>query len=158
MKLRLVTLLALFGLAVAPLSLFAQTVQAPQASQGSQVPCCPSGTSTTGGGGLVADISPYGGYVWPQNFTGLGDFKGSQILGVRGGFYVTSGFEIGGNYYWNNHFQPRKANEAASLAGDLGFPQGAVRANLWGIHIQSGDEACSVPLLSDRTLWPAAAD
>ena len=137
MKLRLVTLLALLGLAVVPVSLFAQAVQAPQASQGSQVPCCAGGSGTTGGaltGKLVADLSPYGGYVWPQNFTGIGDFKGSQILGVRGGFFVTSGFEIGGNYYWNNHFQPRKANEAASLAGDLGFPQGAVRANLWEVE------------------------
>src|SRR5262245_39679683 len=133
MKLRLVTLLALFGLAIVPLSLFAQAVQTPQASQGSQVPCCPGSSGTTGGGAgqLVADLSPYGGYVWPQNFTGIGDFKGSQILGVRGGFFVTSDFEIGGNYYWNNHFQPRKANETASLAGNLGFPQGAVRANLW---------------------------
>src|SRR5262245_30151028 len=124
MKLRLVTLLALFGLAVSA-SLFAQTPQAP---------CCPASPSTppsTGGTGFLADLSPYAGYVWPQSFTGIGDFKGSQILGVRGGFFVTSGFEIGGNYYWNNHFQPRKANEAASLAGDLGFPQGAVRANVW---------------------------
>jgi hypothetical protein len=131
-KLRLVTLLALFGFAVAPVSLFAQASQAQQ-SQASQAPCCAPGTST-GGGGLVADISPYGGYVWPQSFTGLGDFKGSQILGVRGGFYVTPGFEIGGNYYWNNHFQPRNANAVASLAGDLGFPQGAVRANVWEVE------------------------
>ena len=51
MKHRLVTLLALFGLAVA--SVFAQAAQAPPASQAplpanpqvSQVPCCPSGTS-----------------------------------------------------------------------------------------------------------------
>src|SRR5262249_13381758 len=116
MKLRSVTLLALFGLAVAPVSLFAQASQAQQSqpSQASQVQSCPPVTGTTGGGGgLVADISPYAGYVWPQNLSGLGDFKGSQIIGVRGGFYVTSGFEIGGNYYWNNHFQPRKANDAA---------------------------------------------
>src|SRR5262249_55033155 len=112
-------------------------VQSPQASQppccpqASQPPCCPSGTSTTGGGGFVADLSPYAGYVWPMNFTGVGDFKGSQIIGVRGGFFGTSRFEIGGNYYWNNHFQPRNANAAASLAGNLGFPQGAVRANVW---------------------------
>src|SRR5262249_41778034 len=96
--------------------------------------CCPAGSGTTGGGltgNLVADVSPYGGYVWPQSATGIGDFKGSQILGVRGGFFVTFGLEIGGNYYWNSHFQPRRANESASLAGDLGFPQGAVRANVW---------------------------
>jgi hypothetical protein len=129
MKLRFVTLLALFGLAVAPVSLLAQAAQAPQNSQGA---CCPAGSGTTGvTGKFVADLSPYGGYVWPQNFTGVGDFKGNQILGVRGGFFVTSGFEIGGNYYWNNHFQPRNANPTAHLAGDLGFPQGAVRANVW---------------------------
>src|SRR5262245_57303883 len=127
MKVRLVTLLALFGLAIVPVSLFAQAAQAPQTSQG---PCCPSGT-TSGGGGLVADLSPYGGYVWPQSFSGIGDFKGSQIWGVRGGFFVTPGFEVGGNYYYNAHFQPRRANSSASLAGDLGFPQGAVRANVW---------------------------
>src|SRR5262245_6578994 len=130
MKLRFVCLLGLFCLAVS-VSVFAQALQA------SQTPCCPptTGSSTpgtsTGGGGFKADFSPYAGYVWPQSFTGIGDFKGSQILGVRGGFFVTSGFEIGGNYYWNSHFQPRRANEAASLAGDLGFPQGAVRANVW---------------------------
>src|SRR5262249_27007156 len=104
------------------------------ASQASQVPCCPAGSGTTGGGltgKLVADLSPYAGYVWPQDFTGIGEFKGSQTIGVRGGFFVTSGFEIGGNYYWNNHFQPRNTNPAAHLAGDLGFPQGAVRANVW---------------------------
>jgi hypothetical protein len=137
MKLRFVTLLALFVLAVVPASLFAQSAQVPQ------VPCCPGGpqtpqvsqapggSGTTTGSGFVADISPYAGYVWPQSFTGIGDFKGSQVIGVRGGFFVTSGFEIGANYYWNNHFQPRKANAAASLAADLGFPQGAVRANVW---------------------------
>src|SRR5262245_53002449 len=126
MKLRLVTLFALFGLAVAPVSMFAQAAQAPQTSQ---VPCCPAGTPA--GGGLKADVSPYAGYVWPQSFSRIGDFKGSQVLGVRGGFFLTSGFEIGGNYYWNNHFQPRNSNPAAHSAGDLGFPQGAVRANVW---------------------------
>src|SRR5262245_23122156 len=127
MKLRFLTLLALFSFAV---SLFAQTPQTSQTSPTSQVPCC--ATPSLGSvGKLVADVSPYGGYVWPGNFGGIGDFKGSQIYGVRGGFFITSGFEIGGNYYYNNHFQPRRANGDASLAGVLGFPQGAVRANLW---------------------------
>src|SRR5262245_42777377 len=98
MKLRSVTLLDLFGLAVLPISLFAQAAQAPQTSQGQ---CCPA---PSGGGRLVADVSPYGGYVWPQSFSGIGDFKGSQIWGVRGGFFVTHDFEIGGNYYYNAHF------------------------------------------------------
>jgi hypothetical protein len=52
-------------------------------------------------------------------------------LGVRGGFYVTDSFEIGGNYAWSNHFQPTDTNPQAALAGRLGFPQGAVRSNLW---------------------------
>src|SRR6185436_5123940 len=138
MKHTLVALVALFCFAVAPVSLFAQAAQAPQ---NSQVPCCPAGSqtptgssTTTTGGGFVGDISPYAGYVWPNSFSGIGDFKGNQVLGVRGGFFVTSGFQIGGNYYWNNHFQPRRSNTAASFAGDLGFPQGAVRANLWELE------------------------
>ena len=134
MKLTFVTLLALFVVAVAPLSLLAQATQAPPASQ---VPCCPPTTGTTsgGGGGFMADISPYGGYVWPLSLNGgIGDFKGSQIWGVRGGIFVTSGFEIGANYYYNAHFQPRRSNGPAALAGDLGFPQGAVRANVYELE------------------------
>lgn len=133
MKFRLLILLALFGRAVAPVSLFAQ---AAQGSQASQVPCCPptgSGT-TSGGGGFAADLNPYAGYVWPGNFTGIGDFKANQVLGVRGGFFVTHDFEIGGNYYWNNHFLPKSSNTAALVAGELRFPQGAVRANLWELE------------------------
>src|SRR5262249_51163870 len=79
----------------------------------------------------IGEINPYAGYVWPGNFTGIGDFKGSQIFGVRGGAFVGQNFEIGGNYSWNNHFQPRKSNPDASFAGDLGFPQGAVRAHTY---------------------------
>src|SRR5262245_26189695 len=98
MKLRLVTLLALFGLALAPVSLLAQTMQTPQSSQvpccpappQTTVPCCPPSTGTTaGGGGFMADVNPYGGYVWPLNLDGLGDFKGSQVWGVRGGIFAT---------------------------------------------------------------------
>src|SRR4051812_17983086 len=117
MKLRLVTLIVMFGFAVAPLSLRAQAAQTPQPSQ---VPCCAQTTNTTGGGGgFVGDISPYAGYVWPQSFSGIGDFRGNQIIGVRGGLFATSAFEIGANYYWNNHFQPRSSDETAGLAGDL---------------------------------------
>jgi len=70
------------------------------------------------------------GWVWPQSFSGIGEFKSNQIIGVRGGFFVTSGLEIGGNYYYNNHFQPRASNEFSTLAGDLGFSQPGVRGNL----------------------------
>src|SRR5262245_36456275 len=131
MKFRLLIFVALFGVAVAPVSLFAQ------AAQGSQGPCCPpsgSANTTGGGGGFAADLSPYAGYVWPGNFTGIGNFKGNQVLGVRGGIFVSHGFEIGGNYYWNNHFLPKSGNTGARLAGALGFPQGAVRANLWELE------------------------
>jgi hypothetical protein len=104
MKVRLFLCLFLFSFVFTSASLFAQKV----------------------------DIEPYSGYVWPGSFGGgIGDFKGSQLLGVRGGGYVTENFEIGGNWSWNNHFQPRRSNSAASFAGILGFPQGPVRANTW---------------------------
>jgi len=106
LKFSLIICFVLLCLSVFPVSLFAQT----------------------------AEISPYAGYVWPGNFSNVGDFKGSQVFGVRGGGYITKNFELGGNYYWNPHFQPRKANAAASLAGDLGFPQGAVRANVYDVE------------------------
>ena len=134
MKLRLLPLLAVFAFAMS-ISLFAQSAPSAQTPQGSQGPCCPPGSNTTGGGGgFAADLSLYGGYVWPQSFSGIGDFKGSQVLGVRGGVFLTPSFEIGGNYYWNSHFQPRRSNAEATLAGDLGFPQGAVKANVWELE------------------------
>jgi len=60
--------------------------------------------------------------------------KNNQILGVRGGGYVTHAFEIGGNWSWNNHFQAERDNGNAALAGALGFPQAAVRSNLWEVE------------------------
>ena len=58
----------------------------------------------------------------------------TQILGVRGGGYVTHALEIGGNWSWNNHFQPKPDNTTAAFAGDLGFPQASVRSNLWELE------------------------
>ena len=58
----------------------------------------------------------------------------TQLLGVRGGGYVTQAFEIGGNWSWNNHFQPKPENTTAAFAGDLGFPQAHVRSNLWEVE------------------------
>jgi len=58
----------------------------------------------------------------------------NQVLGVRGGGYLTPSLEIGGNWAWNNHFQPKPENTTAAFAGDLGFPQAAVRANLWEVE------------------------
>jgi hypothetical protein len=77
------------------------------------------------------EISPYGGFYWPGNNNQVGKFQKNQLLGVRGGGYVTPNFEIGGNYAFSNHFQPRDSNAAAAFAGALGFPQPAVRSNLW---------------------------
>ena len=58
----------------------------------------------------------------------------TQILGVRGGGYVTPSFEIGGNWSWNNHFQPKPEDTTAAFAGNLGFPQASVRSNLWEVE------------------------
>jgi hypothetical protein len=79
----------------------------------------------------IAEINPYAGFYWPGSPSNLGDFQNNQLLGVRGGYYITSGFEIGGNYSWSNHFQPKASNDAAAFAGAAGFPQGAVRASIW---------------------------
>jgi hypothetical protein len=99
--------LVLFGFALLPVSLFAQAVE----------------------------INPYGGYYWSgTNASGPGRFINNQLLGVRGGGYITHNFELGGNYSWSNHFQPNDSNTAANLAGALGFPQAAVRSNLWEVE------------------------
>jgi hypothetical protein len=58
----------------------------------------------------------------------------NQLLGVRGGGYVTPDFEIGGNWSWNNHFQPKPEDTTAAFAGFLGFPQASVRSNLWELE------------------------
>jgi Outer membrane protein beta-barrel domain len=107
MKLKLSAFLALVGFAFVALPSFAQSVE----------------------------IDPYGGYYWSgANGSGPGRFFNNQLLGVRGGGYITHSFELGGNYSWSNHFQPNPSNTGASLAGDLGFAQGAVRANLWEVE------------------------
>jgi len=82
-------------------------------------------------GSTVWEISPYGGYVWNGNNNGVGSFHNNQIYGVRGGGYVTPDFEIGGNWSYNNRFQPKSENTTAAFAGALGFPQAGVRSNLW---------------------------
>jgi len=76
-------------------------------------------------------VNPYAGYIWTGKNNEVGSFLNNQLLGVRGGGYITHNFELGGNYSWNNHFQPNHQNEAANLAGRLGFPQGSVRAQIW---------------------------
>src|SRR5262249_3485068 len=58
----------------------------------------------------------------------------NQILGVRGGGYITPNLELGGNWSWNNHFQPKSDNTTAAFAGNLGFPQATVRSNLWEVE------------------------
>jgi hypothetical protein len=103
MRLTVSIFLLLLAIAFAPSSLFAQ----------------------------AAEINPYAGFYWPGSNDEVGSFQNNQLLGVRGGGYVTKAFELGGNYAWSNHFQPKTSNPAAAFAGALGFPQGAVRAHIW---------------------------
>ena len=125
MKVRFFICLILLALAFAPNSVFAQ--------------CCqPAGTGTpaptSAPSGFAFEFSPYAGYIWNGNNNGVGSFINTQILGVRGGGYVTSALEIGGNWSWNNKFQPKRDNTTAAFAGDLGFPQAGVRSNLWEVE------------------------
>src|SRR5215471_11229922 len=103
MKRKLLILLALVSAALLPSSLFAQ----------------------------LAEINPYAGFYWPGDTSVFGNFQNNQLIGVRGGYYVTPGFEIGGNYSWSNHFQPKNTVPPSSFAGDMGLPQGSVHANIW---------------------------
>jgi len=128
MKVRLFICIVLFSFAFLPQSLFAQT--APCNPQ----PCPTPSPAPSPLGGTQFEISPYGGYVWSGGNSGVGSLKNNQILGVRGGGYVTHAFEIGGNWSWNNHFQAERDNTNAALAGALGFPQAAVRSNLWEVE------------------------
>ena len=114
MKLKLLICLLLLGFASTPSSLFAQ----------------------------AAEINPYGGYYWPGHNDAVGEFKNNALWGVRGGGYVTPSFELGGNFAWLNHFQPNKENAPATLAGNLGFPQGNVRGRSVGSrrHVQLREE------------------
>jgi hypothetical protein len=117
-KTTLFTFLLLIVFALAPSSLFAQ----------------------------AAEINPYGGFYWPGDNNGVGEFKNNQLIGVRGGYFITKDFELGGNYAWTNHFQPKSSNQAAAFAGDLGFPQGRVRA-IYGkpsLRTTSESARCSV--------------
>jgi len=81
-----------------------------------------------------AEINPYTGFYWPSSTSDFGSFQNNQLLGVRGGYYITPAFELGGNWSWSNHFQPNSSAAAPGLAGVLGFPQGTVRANIWEIE------------------------
>jgi hypothetical protein len=123
MKVRFFILLFLLAFAFASSSLFAQGTCNPTP--------CPSPST---GFGTQFEISPYAGYIWNGNNNGVGSFMNNQLLGVRGGAYVTSALEIGGNWSWNNHFQPKPENTTAAFAGDLGFPQAHVRSNLWEVE------------------------
>jgi len=110
MRTKLFVLVVLLSAAVLPSSLFAQTVE----------------------------INPYAGFYWPGSPSlvpdSTGDFMNNQLIGVRGGYYVTSGFMIGGNYSWSNKFQPKPTDPAGALAGAVGFPQNRVRANIWEVE------------------------
>jgi hypothetical protein len=129
MKVRVFVCCLLFVVAYAPSSVFAQAN--PCNPQPCPSPCpnpCPSPSPTSS---TAFEINPYGGFYWPGKNDEVGKFQKNQLLGVRGGGYVTPGFEIGGNVSWSNHFQPKSSNTAASLAGAIGFPQGRVQAWIW---------------------------
>ena len=79
----------------------------------------------------VAEINPYAGFYWPGNTSMFYSFQNNQLLGVRGGYYFTPAIEVGANYSWSNHFQPKNSAPPSAFAGQLGFPQGKVRANIW---------------------------
>src|SRR5262249_42795125 len=131
MKVRFFIWMVLFVVAFVPSSLFAQTPSCnpcPTPPNPACAPPCPAPSTSLGG--TQFEISPYGGYVWSGGNSGVGSLKNNQILGVRGGGYVTHAFEIGGNWSWNNHFQAERDNANAALAGALGFTQAAVRSNL----------------------------
>src|SRR5262249_4712618 len=82
----------------------------------------------------LVEINPYAGFYWPGSAGSIGDFQNNQLLGVRGGYYITPNFEIGGNYGWSNKFQPKDTNARAAFAGAAGFPQPRVRANIWEVE------------------------
>jgi hypothetical protein len=103
MKAKLFDLIILAGGALFPASLFAQGFE----------------------------VRPYAAYYWPSSSNAFDNFEQTQVLGVRGGYYIGSSFEIGGNWGWINHFEPRNGGGPSTIAGDLGFPQGKVRANIW---------------------------
>src|SRR5215469_11510033 len=137
MRSRFFLCLVLFAFAFAQSSLFAQNTQNTQ--NPCKPPCpnpcnppCPSPSPSIGS--TTFEISPYAGYIWNGLNNGVGSFMNTQILGVRGGGYVTSAFEIGGNWSWNNHFQPKTEDTPAAVAGALGFPQASGRSNLWELE------------------------
>src|SRR5262249_48325219 len=123
-KAKLLVSFVFFSTALLPSSLLAQGTCNPPSP-----PPCPSPNPFTGGTSF--EISPYAGFIWPGTPSGLDTFMNNQLLGVRGGFYVASGFELGGNYSWNNHFQPKSSGISSGFAGGLGFPQGKSRAHIW---------------------------
>lgn len=134
MKVRLVICIVLLSLAFLPQSLSAQTTQAcpqPCPTPSCPAPCATQSPASVSGGGTQWEINPYAGYNWSGGNNGVGSLKNNQILGVRGGVYATHGLEIGANWSWNNHFQAEDDNIPAAFAGALGFPQAAVRSNLW---------------------------
>ena len=140
MRIRSFIFLVLFAFAFAQSSLFAQNTQNTQNTQNPCKPPCPNPCNppcpspSPSIGSTTFEISPYAGYIWNGNNDSAGSFMNTQLLGVRGGGYVTSAFEIGGNWSWNNHFQPKPEDTTAAFAGVLGFPQASVRSNLWELE------------------------
>ena len=80
--------------------------------------------------GQAIEVSPYAGFYWPGDNGEVGKLQSNQVLGLRGGAYISPNAELGLNYAWSNHFQPSHTNEPAAFAGNLGFQQGKVRSKV----------------------------
>ena len=131
MKVRFFIVLVLFAFVFASSSLFAQGTCNPPCPNPCPTPCPTATPAPTTGSSFQWEISPYAGYVWNAQNDAIGSLINTQVFGVRGGGYVTSALEIGGNWSWNPHFQPKPEDTTAAFAGNLGFPQAKVRTNLW---------------------------
>src|SRR4029079_16067574 len=44
----------------------------------------------------TAEINPYAGFYWRRSTSEFGSFENNQLLGVRGGYLLPKGFELGG--------------------------------------------------------------
>src|SRR5688572_29860596 len=58
------------------------------------------------------DVNPYAGFYWPAGNDNVGEFKKNHLFGVRAGTYVSKDFQMGLNWAYSNHFQPKYENLA----------------------------------------------
>src|SRR5262245_44576582 len=79
----------------------------------------------------AAEINPYAGFYWPGSNDQVGSFQNNQLLGVRGGGYITKSFELGGTTPGVTISKLAAQIRPQPLRELSGFPQGAVRAHIW---------------------------